>query len=142
MGDITGATVIFTLVVPPIFPVPQVIQGFATDDVASHDEIESVETLMGVDGVLSAGWTWKPQQQIIMLQADSPSNDFFDVWYQQMKSGQTTYAAQGILQIPAIDKKLIATNGYLTRYKLPDIKRMLQPRRFGITWNEVVPAPA
>lgn len=142
MADITGATAVLTIVIPPIFPVPQQIQGFSADDVYDLDEIESVETLMGVDGILSGGFVWKPQAQTIMLQADSPANAIFDTWYQQQKAGQTTYVATGILVLPAIGLKFIQTVGYLTRYKLPGAKKLIQPRRYGITWQDVAPAPA
>lgn len=140
--DITGSNAVLMLTVPPIFPTPTQLEGFAADDVYDLDEIESVETLMGVDGILSGGWTWKPQHQTIMLQSDSPSCAFFDIWYQQMAAAQTVYAASGLIAIPAIGLKFIQTVGYLTRYKLPGVKKVVQPRRFAITWGRVLPAPA
>lgn len=140
MADISGATANLTIVVPPIFPTPIQIQGFAADDVYELDEIENVETLMGVDGILSGGFVWKPQMQRITLQADSPSNEFFDNWNAQMIAGQTTYTASGVLTIPAIGLKFVQTNGFLTTYKLPGVKKLVQPRTYRITWNNVIPA--
>lgn len=140
--DISGATANLTLTILPLFPVPQQIQGFAADDVYDLDEIESVETLMGVDGVLSGGFVWKPQQQTIMLQANSASNAVMDTWWASMVAAKTTYTANGVITLPAIGLKFIQTTGYLTRYKLPGTKKLIQPRRYGITWNLVVPAPA
>jgi hypothetical protein len=83
MSTLTGANAVLMLTIPPLFTTPQQIQGFAADDVYDLDEIESVETLMGVDGILSGGFVWKSQPQTIMLQADSPSNAVFDTWYSQ-----------------------------------------------------------
>jgi hypothetical protein len=140
--DIGGSTVIMMLTIPPLFTVPQQIQGFATDDVTDFDQIQSVETMMGVDGILSAGFVWVPQMQTIRLQADSPSCDVFDVWYAQQTAGQRTYAANGVMQIPSIQKKFVQTSGFLTQYKLPGVKKLVQPRTFGITWNLIVPAPS
>jgi hypothetical protein len=140
--NITSANAVLFLTVPPIFPQPVQIQGFAADDVYDLDEIESIETQMGVDGILSGGWTWKPQPQRVMLQADSPSNDFFDQWYAAMQAAQTVFLAQGIITLPAISKKMIQVNGFLSGYKLPGAKRVLQPRSFRLTWNKVLPAPA
>lgn len=140
--DITGANANLTIVISSLFPVPQTLQGFAADDVYDFDEIENVETLMGVDGILSAGWTWKPQVQTINFQADSPSCAVFDTWNMQMAAANTVYPATGVLSLPALGLKMIQTNGFLTRYKLPGAKKLIGPRRFAITWGRVVPAPA
>lgn len=140
--DITAANAKLTLSQAVLFPTPQQIQGFASDDVYDLDEIESVETLMGVDGTLSGGFVWKPQPQSIMLQADSTSAAFFDAVQTQQIAGATVYLLSGVLTLPAIGLKLIQTGGFLTRYKLPGAKKLIQPRRFQITWNLVVPAPA
>lgn len=140
--DITAANASLTLTIPPLFTVPQQLQGFATDDVYDLDEIESVETLMGVDGVLSGGFVWKPQPQTITLQADSPSCALFDTWYAQQVAGRTTYVANGVLTLPALGLKFVQTTGYLRGYKMPGAKRLIQPRRFRIEWNLVLPAAA
>lgn len=141
MGDITSATAILTLTIPDLFPEPQQIQGFAADDVYDFDEIESIETLMGVDGILSGGFTWKPQAQSIMLQADSPSNNIFDVWQNQQQATQQPYICNGVLILPALSLKFIQSNGFMTGFKLPGAKKLVQPRRFRITWNQVIPVP-
>lgn len=141
MGDISGAGSVVTLAIPTLFNVPQQIQGFASDDVFDFDEIESVETLMGVDGVLSAGFVWKPQAQSITLQADSPSNAIFDQWYAYQKGGISSYPANGVVIVPSIGLKLILSNGFLTRYKIPGAKKLITPRRYGITWNDAQPVP-
>lgn len=141
MGDITAANAVLMLAIPLLFPEPQQLQGFAADDVYDLDEIESVETLMGVDGILSGGWTWKPQVQSIMLQADSPSVAILDTWYAQQAATQQPYPCNGILSLPAVGLKFIQTNGFLSGYKLPGAKKLVQPRRFRITWNRVIAAP-
>lgn len=140
--DITAANATFMLTQPVLFPVPQQIQGFAADDVFDLDEIESVETQMGVDGVLSFGFVWKPQLQSIMLQADSPSNNIFDEIQTNQQAANTAYPLNGIITLVAIQTKIILTNGILTGYKLPGAKKLIQPRRYRITWNLAVPARA
>lgn len=142
MADITAANAVLTLSQAILFPTPQQIQGFAADDVFDLDEIESMEVLMGVDGVMSFGYVWKVQPQTIMLQANSPSGpEFFDIVQSQQLAAQTAYPLDGVIILPAIGMKIILTNGVLTRYKLPGAKKLIQPRRFGITWNLAVPAP-
>ena len=59
MGDISAANATLMFTVPGLFPVPVQVQGFGPDDVYSLDDIELVETQMGVDGVLSGGFVWK-----------------------------------------------------------------------------------
>jgi hypothetical protein len=142
MGDITAANSILTISVPPLFPIPVQLLGFAADDVFDIPAIESVETLMGVDGVLSAGFVFKPLPMEVTLQADSDLNFFFDQWWTQMYATLATLSANGLIQLPAISTKFSLSNGFLTSYKpTPAARRLLQPRRFMITWNKVVPAP-
>jgi len=152
MGTITGANAIFTLsiapplfapqVSPTLFAAPAQLQGFAADDAFASEPLASVETLMGVDGVLSAGFVFVPIRMTITLQADSVSNDLFDSWYNAMQTTKDVYLAQGIVTLTTIQKKYALTNGSLTTYHpIADVRKLLQPRRFGITWQSVSPAP-
>lgn len=139
---ITGANVVLTLSQPILFPVPQQIQGFASDDVYNIDSIKSVELLMGVDGILSAGFVYTEVPMNIMLQADSESNDFFDTIWSQSQLAQDAYPLFGLAIIPGIGQKFVMTNGYLTQYPpSPAVKKILQPRTFQITWARVSPMP-
>ena len=48
----------------------------------------------------------------------------------------------GTLLFPGTGKKYNMVNGAMTDYKpTPDAKRTLQPQRFRITWNSVLPSP-
>jgi hypothetical protein len=142
MGDITAANAVLTLSIPPLFVIPQQLQGFATDDVYDIPQIKSVEVLMGVDGVLSSGFVYVEIPQEITLQADSASNRLFDTWWTQMQAAQVGYAAQGLIKLNSILTKFVLINGYLTGYKpSPQVKKILQPRKFQITWESIAPAP-
>ena len=94
MATITAANAVFMLSVESLFPSPQQLQGFAADDVFSHALVAPVETLMGVDGFLSGGWTPQPKVQTIALQADSPSTYIFDTWYAAQEQAREVYIAQ------------------------------------------------
>ena len=136
MASITGANATILLSIAGLFPAPQQLQGFAADDVFDSESIDSAETLMGVDGFMSAGFVYVPVNQTFTLQADSPSIPFFDVWYLQQVAGLTTYTANGVTILPAIKKKFIMTTGYLIGYKpLPAGKKLLQPQRFRLRFN-------
>jgi hypothetical protein len=140
--DITGANATLTMTIPGLFPAPVQLSGFAADDIYELENIDPVEVLMGADGQLSGGFTFKPQQQSITLQADSPSNAFFDSWNQNQVAGVRVYVANGVIVIPSIGLKFVQTKGFLTSYKLPGAKKLVGPRRFMVTWQSVVPAPA
>lgn len=143
MGKITAADAVITLAIATIFPSPRQLQGFAADDVTDVPQIKSVETVMGVDGVLSAGFVFVPVIQTITLQADSLSNAIFDQWWAQMQRDEDVFVAQGIVRFPAIGSKFVQNDGYLTGYKpMPGAKKLLQSRTYEITWNSIVAQPA
>ncbi len=142
-NTLTAADVVLTITQPTLFPVPQQLQGFAADDVFDVDTIQSAETVMGVDGVLSGGFVFAAVPMNIALQADSLSNDVFDIWWTQMQAAKTTYPVTGLAILPAIGKKFDMVNGLLTGYPpIPSAKRILQARRFQITWGRLIPSPA
>jgi hypothetical protein len=143
MATITSANAVLTLQQATLFPAPVQMQQFAVDDVFDTENVRSVETLMGVDGVLSFGFVFVAIVQNIALQANSPSNSFFDVLYTQQVAALDVYPLNGTIILPAIATKFTLANGVLSGYKpTPDGKRTLTPRRFQITWNRIAPAPA
>jgi hypothetical protein len=124
-----------------VYPIPQQLQGFAADDVTDTQPIDTAELLMGVDGKLSGGFIFVPVKQGIILQADSPSNDIFDTWYATEQTLKDKVIAQGVIVFPAIGKKWVMNNGFLSSFPtMPDAKKILQPRKFEITWESVSPA--
>lgn len=140
--NIGASNAVLTLTIPGVISSPTQLQGFAADDIYDLDEIDSVETLMGVDGILSGGFVFKTFMQHIMLQSDSPSNALFDAWYNQMTGAQGTYVANGVLTLPQIGLKMVQTTGFLRGYKLPGAKKLIQPRRYRIEWGRIVAQPA
>lgn len=142
MPDITAANTAFVISVPLLLPVPQQLQGFAADDIFDVDDVDSTDILMGVDGILSAGMIFAPKPMNIALQADSPSVSFFDAWYQGQQANTAAYAAQAIITFTGIGTSYALTTGYLSRYKpMADAKKILQPRKFRVTWQTIIPTP-
>lgn len=142
MPSITGATAQYLLSVRDLYDQPQPLQGFAADDVWSTPAIQSVETLMGVDGFLSGGFVFTEIKQTISLQADSPSNDIFDNWWAAMQAEEETFIADAVVYLKALTRKWTMTRGFLTQYSpIPDTKKLIQPRKYEITWNVTSPAP-
>ena len=142
MSTITSANATIFVGAKGFFPVPQQLQGFAVDDVYDVSEISPAEVLMGVDGIMSAGFVFVPVPQNFALQADSPSIAFFDALFAGQVTAKEIIFLFGITHLPSIGKSFTMNNGVLTNYKpMPDGKKVLQPQKFGITWNSVTPVP-
>lgn len=143
MATITGANVVFMFGVATIFPSPVQLQGWATDDSFATTPQKIGEVLMGVDGQQSGGFVWVPVEQEITLQATSSSVSLFDQWVQAQVQVQDAYAAFGTIIFPSLGKKFTMTNGILLQYPpMPNVKRLLQPLKYMISWERAVPSPA
>lgn len=141
MATLTAANAILLIGVGSIFPVPQQMQGFAADDVTDVEPLNSAEAVMGVDGILSGGFVFVPIKQGITLQADSPSNNFYDIWYQTQQQLKDLFFATGILVLPGLQTKYYFTQGILTGYKpVGDVKKIINPRKYEITWQSMSPS--
>jgi hypothetical protein len=129
------------LAVGLVFPVPQKIEGYATDDAFAVDANEPTEAMMGVDGKMSAGWVPTMRLQTISLQADSPSLFMFDTWATAQEVAREVFFCDGTLILPSIGKKYALTRGVLSSMKtFPDAKKTLQPVQYRITWQSIAPA--
>lgn len=141
MTTITSANIVFALLVPDVFPVPQILEGFAVDDAFMTDNVDSAEVQMGVDGHLSAGFTPFPVKMTLALQANSPSILVFDTWFNAMKSAKEVFRADATILVSSTRKIYTCVNGYLTGGKmLADAKKVLQPVQYTITWERINPA--
>ena len=142
MATLTGASAIITIVIPQLFPTPVQLQGFAADDVYDMDSIEVAETLMGVDGRLSGGFVWKEIKQNFSLQADSASNALFENWYAAQVTGLDAFTAEGRTNIRATGQTYISTRGFLTTYTpAPSVGKLLKPRKYSVTWQNIQSVP-
>src|SRR5262252_1430726 len=142
MATITAANSVLTLAILNLFPVPQTMQGYAADAAFATDTIQSVETVMGVDGILSAGWVPVELRLNITLLPDSPSAAMFDAWYSAQQAAREVYIANGGLILPSINKEFTLSRCFLHAYTaFPEGRRVLQARQFGITWGSILPVP-
>ena len=140
--SITSANSVYTLSIDTIFPQPVTLQKYAVDDAFTTTVLRVGEVQMGVDGQMSGGFTFVEIPQEISFIADSPSVLIFDQWWQAELQAKDVYPATGTIQLPSTKTKWSMTNGILVSYSpIPDAKRVLQPRRFGITWQSAVSQP-
>jgi len=142
LKTITSANSVFTIAVLPILPVPFQVQGFASDDAFTVEPVDAAETIMGVDGIMSAGFLPFITPQTITLQADSPSIEIFETWLSAQKAVKELFFAQGSIALPSVQKSYILTKGALKRItQTPPARKTLQPLVYQIDWNDVQPVP-
>lgn len=140
MPSITSLNSVFILAVPGVINAIQ-LQGFAADDIFTVDPLEIIETMMGIDGILSAGLVAVPVKMGIHLQADSTSNAVFDAWYAQMQKVNDVYFANANVTLTSINQKYALTKGVLVTYPpLADAAKTLRPRKYTIVWQAITPA--
>lgn len=139
---LTASNAVINLTQPTLFSASQQMQGFAADDVTDMDAVKILEHLMGVDGILSFGFIWVERMQEITLQGDSASNSFFDTINTSQEAAQTAYPLNGVVLLPAIGLMFNLINGGLETYKpMPQVQKIIRPRKYRIVWNRVIPAP-
>ena len=141
--SLTAANATILISVPGLFDVPQQLQQFAADEVYSTQSLKSAEVRMGVDGFLSGGFVYVEVVQGYTLQADSDSINIFDTWWASQQVAQDVFTASGLILLPTLGKKWTLRKWFLTDYQpLPEAKKLLEPQKFSITWERVIPALA
>lgn len=141
-NTITSANSTLLIGVIGLYPVPQQLQGFGSDDAYSMSNVTNAEVMLGVDGVMSSGWIPQIKEMDITLQGDSDSNTFFEAWYAAEEAASEIFKAFAIISQPSVGKVYTCTNGVLSAYSpISDAKKVLQPRKFQIKWNSVIAAP-
>ena len=141
MANITSANAVFSLSVPDL-NIAANLQGFAADDIFDTESVEAGEVQMGVDGILSVGFVYAIVKQSISLQADSPSNALFEAWFQAEQAAVDKYRASATVTLKSSNRIFVLTNGTLVSYApIPDAKKVLSPRKFGLAWQSVQALP-
>jgi len=140
--SITASNAVIMLNIPLVFPAPVQLQGFSADNVFGTDPLAETETMMGVDGRLSAGFVFVSVKQNYSLMADSESNRIFDAWRAANVAEGESLPADAVVLLKSIQSKFTMTKGFLTSWQpSPDAQRTLQPRRHEITWERISPSP-
>lgn len=140
-GTITAANAVIMIGVTGLFPTPQQLQKFAAEDVFDTEDVETAEIMMGVDRHLAAGIVYNPIKQGFTLMADSPSNLLFEQTYAAEQLAGDKYFFFGSVYLPSVGRNYTMTRGVLSNYKpMPDAKKVLQPRKFTLTWESVLPS--
>lgn len=141
MSNITSADATIILSVAGLFSGTQ-IQGFTADDIFDVADVTNAETIMGLDGILSAGWIPALISQTFVIQAGSPSEQFFDEWINAEKQKRSKLSCSGVITLLAVGKIYSPGPGFLKTYTpMTSAKKVLQPRKFVIEWQDIGGAP-
>lgn len=141
MLSITSTNSTYILAIAGVFPIGQKVEGFSADAAFAQDAVDMAETVMGVDGYMSAGYTPYITPQTITLMPNSPSFVIFNAWIMAQKTAREVFSANATILIPSIGKKYALTNGVLVNAKLiPDVKKVLQPVEYKLHWEDISPA--
>lgn len=141
--SLTAANAIITITIPGLFNTPQQLQGFSADNVYDMAVQEVVQTAMGVDGILSGGFVFNPVEQTFDLQADSLSNDIFEIWAANQAQQKDVFTANGETTLPSLSKSYVSTKGFLISLPpAPAAGKILQARRYMIRWQSILAVPA
>jgi hypothetical protein len=136
--SITSADIIFVLSVPELGIIGHKLQGFAVDKAFDTDAKTFAETIVGVDGKISAGYIASKGTMHITLQADSDSIDVMNVILEASQTARRVYALSGNITIPAVNRSFTLTKGFIVTGKIvPDAKKMLDPIDYTIDWESM-----
>lgn len=142
MGTITSTNSNFALIVPKVFATPQILQGYAADDAFTQEAFDITETRMGVDGILSGGYTPSPKRITVMLQPDSIALDVFLNWYQAMVAAKETFPGSAIIAMPSISKGFtFGTIFFKNSQGMPSAKKVLEPFPAILEYQDLTAAP-
>lgn len=129
MATITSANSSFALVVPRVFgAIPQLLQGYAADDAFTQEAFDITETRMGVDGILSGGYTPSPKRLTVMLQPDSIALTVFLTWAQAIAAAKETFTGTGNVLYPSIGFGFkFGTVFFKNSQGMPSAKKVIEP---------------
>ena len=140
---ITALNAKYLLVIPSVFPAAMELEGFAADAAYSTDDAQTVEAVQGVDGKVSFGLLPFMTVQTITLQPNSKSILLFNTWALAQQMLGDVITANGVIVMKSIKEKYVLSNGALTGFKpIPDVKKVIGPLTFKITWETVLQVEA
>jgi hypothetical protein len=127
LGTLTTANSVITFTVAGLYDTPQTLTGYATDDVFDFDNVTNAELMMGIDGVLSAGWVANPMNVTLTLQANSDSLALLEEVVARENTDRAKYAVSMTVTLPGVGKRRELSNGYINGFKAPKGGKVLQP---------------
>lgn len=140
--SITSADSVFSISSADFALAATILEGYAADASFAMENADTAETMLGVDGKLSAGWVPRSYNQTITLQADSKSRAVFDALVMAQDVSRQIFRLNGVVTLPGNQYSYTLSRGVLKNYTaMPTAQRVLQPMTFVIEWERVLPVP-
>lgn len=140
-GIITAADVAWSMTVDNLYTSGFTMSGFTADNIFDAGTLELAETIMGVDGTLSAGAILTAIDQTVHLMPDSPAYTKFQTWATTSRSSIAVYRCNATVIFPSHGKKYVCTNGVLVNCQsVPSAGRTVSPVTALIRWESITPS--
>jgi len=140
--SITSADSVFSISSADFALAATILEGYAADAAFAMENADTAETMLGVDGKLSAGWVPRSYNQTITLQADSKSRAVFDALVMAQDVSRQIFRLNGVITLPGNQYSYTLSRGVLKNYTaMPTAQRVLQPMTFVIEWERVLAVP-
>ena len=140
--SITAANASLYLTSSVSFPSPQLVEQWAVDEAFASAAVKIAETLIGVDGKKSAGYTPYLVPLKLSLMADSVSMSIFDILIGNQKALEEVEDVDVTLSVPAIGMQFIFTTGNMETVNLiPDAGKVLKKRDFELKFQDFAAQP-
>ncbi|EIC83984.1 hypothetical protein [Serratia sp. M24T3] len=140
-GIITAADVVATMTVTNLYTSGFTLQGFTADNIFDVTNLELAETVMGVDGTLSAGAILTPMDQTWHIMPDSATYTKFQTWATTSRTSIAVYRCNATIIFPTHGKKYTCTNGVLINCTtMASAAKTVQPITALIRWESVTPS--
>jgi hypothetical protein len=142
MGTITSVNSSFILTVPGVFAAPQILSGYAADDAFSQEPFDLTETRMGVDGILSGGYTPSAKRLVVMLQPDSVALATFLLWKAAIEAQTETLIGSAEIAMPSISLGFkLGTVFFKNSQGMPAAKKVLEPFAATLEYATLIASP-
>ena len=139
---ITAADSIVTLACPPIFTLPQTLEGFGENQVFRVPKVTIAQTKMGIDGLMAAGYIFVKQPWNFTFIASSPSCAVFDAVKAAQDAALAPFYWNGFVASPSLGVSFELINGIMSDYSpASDAAQVYQDREFDFVWQRVIPIP-
>jgi hypothetical protein len=139
---ITSANNTVILNIPGVFGNPIELDKWAADDAFTVEGITTGEVMQGVDGKISRGWVPSLRVFAFTLMADSSSCVDMDTLNSAQQAIKEFYSIAATIYMPGPGIQYNCRAGILTKYSpMAEAKKVLQPRKFEITFGRMDPAP-
>lgn len=125
-----------------LFPAGLKFENFAVDNAWTQELIQQIEARMGVDGMISFGYTPSPKPISFQFQPNSATVDRLDYLVQAQDLAKEAIICQMVITLKSIKKIVTLTNGAcITNKLLPNAARVLDPMQYDFTFESANVVP-